>query len=290
MLQYRNTPDRDTKLSLAMCVFGRPIRDFIPIPPGRYHPHDTWRDTMAAREEALRNRHMRESERWSEHTKHLQPLVVGDHVRIQNQTGPHPLKWDKTGLVIEVRQFDQYVVKVDGSGRVTLRNRKFLRRYIPVQVPQTRISIEDDMRLRSYKPDPPQAPSMSPEPRPKLVDHTPAPDAQTPDPPTTWTSPTTKPQQTGPLTPVRVPSRPLLSVNHDTERRRLTFTDTTPLPQPSVQPPVATASPLRSPPRVRTPTPVTPMAPQRPTDAPRRSRHTTRLPAWHSDYDMDSAP
>jgi hypothetical protein len=45
--------------------------------------------------------------------------------------GPHPTKWDKTGIIIEVRQFDQYVVRVDGSGRVTLRNRKFLRKYIP---------------------------------------------------------------------------------------------------------------------------------------------------------------
>ena len=38
MLQNRNTPDRDTKLSPAMCVFGHPIRDFISIPPGKYYP------------------------------------------------------------------------------------------------------------------------------------------------------------------------------------------------------------------------------------------------------------
>ena len=131
MLQYRNTPDRDTKSSPAMCVFGRPIRDFIPILPGRYKPHDTWQETLLAREEALRKRHMKGLERWSEHTKRLPPLTVGDHVRIQNQVGPHPLKWDKTGTVIEVRQFDQYVIKVDGSGRVTVRNRKFLKKFEP---------------------------------------------------------------------------------------------------------------------------------------------------------------
>ena len=79
-----------------MCIFGRPIRDFIPIPPGQYQPHTTWKESLTAREEALRNRHLRMAERWTEHTRRLPPLSVGNHVRIQNQTGPNPTKWDKT--------------------------------------------------------------------------------------------------------------------------------------------------------------------------------------------------
>ena len=117
MLQYRNTPDPETKLSPAMCVFGRTIRDFIPVHPGKYDPYHTWKSTLQERELALRNRHMKYHEQLS--------------VRIQNQIGPHPTKWDKTGINIEVRKFDQYVISVDGSGRVTLMNRKFLRKYIP---------------------------------------------------------------------------------------------------------------------------------------------------------------
>ena len=130
MLQYRNTPDRDPGLSPpAQMIFERPIKDFIPILPGSYRPHNTWIETSRAREEAMRARNVRNAERPTEHTVRLQPLKVGDRVFIQNQTGNLPLRWDRTGLVIEVKQFDQYAVKVDGSGRVTLRNRKFLRKF-----------------------------------------------------------------------------------------------------------------------------------------------------------------
>ena len=54
-------------------------------------------------------------------------------VFIQNQTGHKPRRWDKTGEVMECKDFDQYVVKVDGSGRLTLRNRKFLRQRTPLR-------------------------------------------------------------------------------------------------------------------------------------------------------------
>ena len=89
---------------------------------------------------------MRTAEQLSEHTRRLPPLKVEDQVRIQNQLGPHPKKLDKTGSVIEVRQFDQYVLRVDGSGRVTVRNRQFLRKFIPVHQRQPRRTITEDLR------------------------------------------------------------------------------------------------------------------------------------------------
>ena len=86
---------------------------------------------------------MRSAEKLCEHTRRLPPLAMGDTVRIQNQTGNHPLKWDKTGRVVEVRQFDQYLVRVDESGRTTLRNRKFLRKYSAVYdaTPPTQLPV-----------------------------------------------------------------------------------------------------------------------------------------------------
>ena len=125
MLQYRNTPDPETKVSPAQSIFGHAITDFIPILPGKYKPHKTWEETRDAREEALRNRHVKASERWTEHTKALPPLIIGDTVRIQNQVGNNPRRWDKTRRVVEVKQHNQYLIAIDGSGRVTLRNGNF---------------------------------------------------------------------------------------------------------------------------------------------------------------------
>ena len=83
----------------------------------------------------------------------MPPLAVADHVMIQNQIGNHPRRWDKTGQVIEVRQHDQYVIRVDGSGRVTLRNRQFLRRFTPaVRARPPPRAIEEDLLSRSTCP------------------------------------------------------------------------------------------------------------------------------------------
>ena len=45
--------------------------------------------------------------------------------------GERKSRWDKTGVVVEVKPYQQYIVKVQGSGRMTLRNRRFLREIVP---------------------------------------------------------------------------------------------------------------------------------------------------------------
>ncbi len=60
----------------------------------------------------------------------LPDLKVGDMVQIQNQRGNDPKRWNKSGKIIEKLDFDQYLVKVDGGGRLTRRNRRFLKKII----------------------------------------------------------------------------------------------------------------------------------------------------------------
>merc|ERR1712030_166559 len=62
-------------------------------------------------------------------TRPLAPLKVGDSVFIQNQEGNYPRRWDKRGQVVKVKGYDQYIVRVDGSRRLTRRSRKFLRKF-----------------------------------------------------------------------------------------------------------------------------------------------------------------
>ena len=51
---------------------------------------------------------------------------------MQNQYGNHPKKWSNTGLFAEVLPIRQYQVIVNGSGRVTLGTRKFLKKITPI--------------------------------------------------------------------------------------------------------------------------------------------------------------
>ena len=90
------------------------------------HIRPLWRQAWAAKEEALRTRITRTTESLNAHSR---PLTLGERVFLQNQQGPNPTKWDRSGVVVESAGHDKYRVKVDGSGRIPLRNRRFLRAY-----------------------------------------------------------------------------------------------------------------------------------------------------------------
>ena len=83
------------------------------------------------RKRALRKRALRNMEHLMHGTKEHPLLAVHDTVQVQNQMGNHPSRWDITGTIVEVKEHDQYVVRVHGSGRLTTRNRKFLKKIIP---------------------------------------------------------------------------------------------------------------------------------------------------------------
>merc|ERR1711867_228706 len=89
-----------TKFSPAMTVFGRQMRDGLPVLPGHYNPHTTWRELLDHREAAMAKRHVAHHEAWSEHTTRLPPLTVGMKVFVQNQVGNKPRRWDKTGTFV----------------------------------------------------------------------------------------------------------------------------------------------------------------------------------------------
>ena len=75
---------------------------------------------------------MRNEQFYNRGTKKLSELNIGDSVQVQNQHGSLPRRWHTTGRVVEKLDHQQYRVRVDGSNRMTLRNRRFLRKILPV--------------------------------------------------------------------------------------------------------------------------------------------------------------
>ena len=100
----------------------------------RSHSSTDWRNfqtRISAQSGARHGLPRRTTESLREHSPPLRPLAPGEIVFLQNQQGASSTKWDRSGIVVESLGHDQYRVKIDGSGRLTLRNRRFLRAYTP---------------------------------------------------------------------------------------------------------------------------------------------------------------
>ena len=131
LLAHRNSPCPISGLSPAQIVYGRVLRDFLPLQPGKFQPRLEWRQAAQDRANMYAKRHIQKAEQLSKGSKSLPTLQPGDSVSIQNQTGNNPRQWSQTGVVIEVGPHHSYTISVDGSRTITKRNRQFLRKITP---------------------------------------------------------------------------------------------------------------------------------------------------------------
>ena len=184
-------------------------------------------------------------------------------------------------MVIEVRQFDQYVVKVDGSGRVTIRNRKFLRKYVPFQPVPPKLTITHDLGLKSW-PATPVRPTLPATPRASLPDPADVPSSQTP----------LHGTKTPPPQPSHAPSSPAPAASQPN-----TASDTGSGPSPTRSHPASPHAATALQPHSSAVDPSTPLeAPEQQIPTPVVLPHggTTRYgrvprpPIWHKDYAMNN--
>ena len=156
LLQYRNTPCRRDGRSPAQKLYGHPVQDSLPahrrsFAPEWQHPIDTEHaNDVLQKAESF----------YDQHAHPLPELAPGAHVAVQNPTSK---AWDIYGVVTAVSPHRRYFIRTQ-SGRVLVRNRRFLRK-------RTAISVHAPVEPTQVPPDPHQhsGPPSSTDPDPSLL-------------------------------------------------------------------------------------------------------------------------
>ncbi|KAK8406329.1 hypothetical protein O3P69_007194, partial [Scylla paramamosain] len=109
--------------------FGRTVfaTERTPLPEmqsSRYLINEQWGRTLRDRERAMIQTSVNSSIRHDQQAHSLTPLRPGQRARIQN---PSSGRWDRVGTVLELSAPRQYLLRLDGSGRASIRNRRHLR-------------------------------------------------------------------------------------------------------------------------------------------------------------------
>ena len=126
LLQYRNTPSRRDNLSPAQKLFGHPIQDTLPAHRRSFAPE--WQRSVEETDTAAASHLERSESDYNTHARELPELRTGSSVVVQN---PSTKLWDIYGVIVDVGPYRRYYVKTM-SGRVLVRNRRFLRRRVPL--------------------------------------------------------------------------------------------------------------------------------------------------------------
>ena len=146
LLQYRNTPSRRDGLSPAQKLFGQPIQDTLPAHHSAFAPQ--WQQGP------IEDNSSSHEDYYNQHAQTLPEIAIGTNVAIQNDTTK---RWDIYGVVTEVGPFRRYHVKTS-TGRVLVRNRRYIRRRVPVVPPTVQNIPNPPIRINL---DPPAIPRRS---------------------------------------------------------------------------------------------------------------------------------
>ena len=157
ILLYQNTLIQGIGLSLAQLQLHCQLCDSIPSQPTLYKLHPRWVAATQCRNELFHHRNTKIIERYNRCTHNLSPLQTGNTVTIQSTLN---YQWNTTGKVITALPNRQYWIRVDGLGRITLRNRCFLRKCkfktAPKPIPSvTPAAITPTINTPLLHPDPP---------------------------------------------------------------------------------------------------------------------------------------
>ena len=128
LLQYRNTPLRGINKSPAELALGRSLRETVPLRRQRYKIDTHWAQHLREREKVLSVSNELTKSKYDVQAREKETLVKGDNVLCQNV---RTKKWDRSGVIVEVGDYRQYLVKMDGIGRISLRNRRHLQKLAP---------------------------------------------------------------------------------------------------------------------------------------------------------------
>ena len=129
LLQYRNTPTRKDGLSPAQKLYSKPIQDTLPA-HRRAFSEEWQRHSEEAEKQAI-NCMEKVMLAYNQHARTLPEIDVGSNVAIQNK---ETKRWDIYGIVTDIGPHRRYYIKTQ-SGRVLVRNRRFLRKRVPTSIP-----------------------------------------------------------------------------------------------------------------------------------------------------------
>ncbi len=150
LLQYRNTPSRRDGTSPAQKLYGHSIQDALPA----HRLAFKHRQPDRSKELAVDNYNQ---QYYNQKAHPLPEIHVGTNVAIQN---PSTKRWDTYGIIIRIGPHRQYHIKMT-NGRTLIRNRRFIRRRVPV-TPQ--IPVEPPCTPPNPSPPPPHPPIQPPQP------------------------------------------------------------------------------------------------------------------------------